>query len=99
MLFNKNLTDKKIQNDVSDDHVKCAEINQTGREVATISFPKVRTKCAEGRLNHAIVHNFIPIFTGDDSEQHRNASNWGSEICTSSDLFAMLDRSKKYCAG
>lgn len=93
------LTDKKVQHDIRDDDVECAEINQTRREISTIGFPKVGTRCAIWRLNHAIVHNFVPIFAGNDPKQHGDTRDWSAKVGASSNLFAMLYRAEENCAG
>lgn len=78
-----NLTHEKIKHDVRDNNVKSAEIYEWRVKISTIRFPIVGCRCAIRRLNHTVVHYFVPIFTGHDTKQHRNASNGRFEICAS----------------
>jgi hypothetical protein len=41
------------------------------------------------------MHDFVPIFAGDNSEQHSNSGDWRAKVCASSNLFAMFHRSKQ----
>lgn len=85
------LTNKKVQYDVRDDDVERAEVNQAGGEVSAVGRPEVRPRRAVRRLDHAVVHDFVPIFAGDDPEQHRHARDRRAEVRAPSDLLAMLD--------
>lgn len=54
-------THKQVQYNIRDDNVECTEIDETGSEIATIRFPIILRDRAIGRLNHTIMHDFIPI--------------------------------------
>lgn len=66
-------TDKEVENDVRDDNVEGAEKDHGSREIAAIRFPVICARCAKRRQHHAVVHDFIPILSRDNTEQHDDA--------------------------
>ena len=73
-------TDEKIQNDVRDDNVERTKENHGRGETATIGFPIIGSRGAEWRQQHAVVHDFIPIFSSYDPEQNHDTSRSAAEI-------------------
>jgi len=63
-------THKQVENYVRDDHVEGAEVDQAGGEVAAVRLPVVVAQGAVRRLDHAVVHDLVPILAGDDPEEH-----------------------------
>lgn len=77
-----NPTDKKIQNNVCNYNVEGAEVDKAGGEIPTVRFPIVGSRCTVGRLNHTVMHDFVPVLAGYDTEQHCHSSHWCAEICS-----------------
>ena len=59
------LTDKKIQNNVGDDEIKRAEINNCSHIITTISLPITESwmPITKWWSSHTIMHYIIPIFS------------------------------------
>lgn len=63
-------------------------------KVSAIGFPVIRSRSAVGWLDHAVVHDLVPVFTGYNTKQHGNTGNRRLEVSSSSDAFAVLDGAK-----
>lgn len=51
------------------------------------------------RLDHTVVHDLVPIFTGDDPEQHGDAGDWRSKVRPPTNLLSMLDGAEQNRSG
>ena len=72
--------DKQIQNDVGDDYVERTEVKNRSSGVATITFPVGSPAGTSRWHDHTIVHDFIPIFTRDDTHEQNNRTGHSFEI-------------------
>lgn len=64
------LTDKQVKHDVGDDDVEGAEVDERSYEVAAVRLPVVVGRSAVRRLDHAVVHDLVPVLSRHDAEQH-----------------------------
>lgn len=66
---------QEVQDDVGDADVEGAEEGQRGVVVAAVGRPEVGPGGAEGRREHGVVHDLVPVLAGDNAKE-RDDARW-----------------------
>ena len=62
-------SDEKIENDVGNDDVERAEVENRRRRVATVTLPVGPAACTSWWNDHTVVHDLVPVLARDDTHQ------------------------------